>query len=113
MPWWMKTTNHMLAGLLLGTLLGLAFGSNMAAFSPVGDVFITLLQMVAIPLIFFNVITAIAKLPDQDCEIIIMRHYEQLSNQEVAADLSLTEAAASMRYLRAVRRLRDLLGPEI
>ena len=32
-----------------------------------------------------------------------MRHCEQLSNQEVAAALGLSEAAASMRYLRAVR----------
>jgi RNA polymerase sigma-70 factor (ECF subfamily) len=53
---------------------------------------------------------AIAKLPDQDCEIIIMRHYEQLSNQEVAQALGLTEPAASMRYLRAIRRLRELMA---
>ena len=52
---------------------------------------------------------AIAKLPDQDCEIIIMRHYEQLSNQEIAQALNLTEPAASMRYLRAVRRLKELM----
>src|SRR5206468_2213518 len=64
MPWWARTTNQMLAGLLLGTVLGLIFGSEMAAFSPAGDLFITLLQMAAIPLVFFNVITAIAKLPD-------------------------------------------------
>jgi RNA polymerase sigma-70 factor (ECF subfamily) len=38
-----------------------------------------------------------------------MRHFEQLSNQDVAAALGLTEAAASMRYLRAIRRLRDLM----
>jgi RNA polymerase sigma-70 factor (ECF subfamily) len=53
---------------------------------------------------------AIAKLEDQDCEIIMMRHYEQLSNQEVAQALELTEPAASMRYLRAMRRLRELLA---
>jgi len=52
---------------------------------------------------------AIAKLPDQDCEIIVMRHYEQLSNQEVAQALGLTEPAASMRYLRALRRLKELM----
>ena len=40
-----------------------------------------------------------------------MRHFEQMSNQEVAEELKLTEPAASMRYLRAVRRLRDLLMP--
>jgi RNA polymerase sigma-70 factor (ECF subfamily) len=38
-----------------------------------------------------------------------MRHFENLTNQEVAAELGLSEAAASMRYLRALRRLRALL----
>jgi len=55
---------------------------------------------------------AIRLLNDQDCEIILMRHYEQLSNQEIAAALELSEPAASMRYLRAVRRLRELLDKE-
>ena len=41
-----------------------------------------------------------------------MRHHEVLSNQEVAAALNLTEAAASMRYLRALRRLRAVLVPD-
>jgi RNA polymerase sigma-70 factor (ECF subfamily) len=53
---------------------------------------------------------AISELADQDAEIIIMRHYEHLTNQEIAQALELTEPAASMRYLRAVRRLRELLG---
>jgi RNA polymerase sigma-70 factor (ECF subfamily) len=53
---------------------------------------------------------SISELGDQDAEIIIMRHYEQLSNQEIAQALGLTEPAASMRYLRALRRLREMLG---
>jgi RNA polymerase sigma-70 factor (ECF subfamily) len=53
---------------------------------------------------------ALAELGDQDCEIIVMRHYELLSNQEVAEALGLTEPAASMRYLRALRRLRAMLA---
>lgn len=53
---------------------------------------------------------AIAQLPDQDAEIIVMRHYEHLTNQEIALALELTEPAASMRYLRAVRRLREILA---
>ncbi|HND52148.1 MAG TPA: sigma-70 family RNA polymerase sigma factor [Pirellulaceae bacterium] len=53
---------------------------------------------------------AISRLDEADAEIIVMRHYEHLTNQEVAAALGLTEPAASMRYLRAVRRLRALLG---
>ena len=55
---------------------------------------------------------AITQLNDDDRDIILMRHFEQLSNQEVALLLKLTEAAASMRYLRALRRLRALLIPE-
>jgi RNA polymerase sigma-70 factor (ECF subfamily) len=55
---------------------------------------------------------AIDQLSDDDREIILMRHHELLSNQEVAAALGLTEAAASMRYLRALRRLRTVLVPD-
>jgi RNA polymerase sigma-70 factor (ECF subfamily) len=55
---------------------------------------------------------AITSLDEHDREVILMRHFEQCSNQDVAAALGLSEAAASMRYLRAVRRLRSLLAPE-
>ena len=54
----------------------------------------------------------IDQLSDDDREIILMRHHEGLSNQEVAHALGLTEAAASMRYLRALRRLRTVLVPD-
>ena len=53
--------------------------------------------------------SAIYSLPDRDREIILMRHYEQLSNQDIAATLELTEPAASMRYLRALKKLRTVL----
>jgi RNA polymerase sigma-70 factor, ECF subfamily len=53
---------------------------------------------------------AIGQLPEQDQEIILMRHFEHLSNQDIAQSLGLTEPAASMRYLRAIRRLRLQLG---
>ena len=49
------------------------------------------------------------ELNDQDREIILMRHYEHLSNLEVAEVLKLNPPAASMRYLRAIRRLRELM----
>jgi len=54
---------------------------------------------------------ALGQLGDDDRDIILMRHHEQLSNQDVAAALGLTEAAASMRYLRALRKLRGVLLP--
>jgi RNA polymerase sigma-70 factor (ECF subfamily) len=52
---------------------------------------------------------AIVKLDESDAEIVLMRNYEHLSNQEVAQVLKLTEAAASMRYLRAIRKLKKIL----
>jgi RNA polymerase sigma-70 factor, ECF subfamily len=52
---------------------------------------------------------AIQQLGDDDRDIILMRYVEQLPNQDVAAALGLSEAAASMRCLRAVRRLQALL----
>ena len=55
---------------------------------------------------------ALLDLPEDDREVILMRHFEQMANQEVAAALNLTEAAASMRYLRALRRLREILSDE-
>jgi RNA polymerase sigma-70 factor (ECF subfamily) len=55
---------------------------------------------------------AIDKLAEDDRDIVLMRHHEGLSNHEVAKALGVTEAAASMRYLRALRRLRTVLVPE-
>ena len=58
-----------------------------------------------------RLMTAVGELSEDDRDIILMRHSEQLSNQDVAQQLGLTEAAASMRYLRALRRLRAVLLP--
>lgn len=55
---------------------------------------------------------ALATLDESDREVILMRHFERLSNQEVATALELSEAAAGMRYLRAMRRLRAVLDNE-
>ncbi len=43
-----------------------------------------------------------------DREVLAMRHFEQLSNSEVAATLNIQEKAASIRYVRAVRRLKTI-----
>jgi len=55
---------------------------------------------------------AIAQMDETDSEIIVMRHYENLSNQEISESLGLTEPAASMRYLRAIRKLRAVLDKQ-
>jgi RNA polymerase sigma-70 factor (ECF subfamily) len=53
---------------------------------------------------------ALAQLDESDREIVLLRHFEQLSNSDAARTLGLSEAAAGMRHLRALRRLRALLG---
>ncbi len=44
-----------------------------------------------------------------DREVLILRHFEHLSNSEVALTLNLTAPAASQRYGRALRRLKDIM----
>lgn len=51
----------------------------------------------------------LAALEDDDREILLMRNFEGLSNQEAAQVLALEPAAASKRYGRALLRLRKTL----
>jgi RNA polymerase sigma-70 factor (ECF subfamily) len=44
-----------------------------------------------------------------DREVLALRHFEQLSNAEVAETLGINESTASSRYLRALKRLKDEL----
>jgi RNA polymerase sigma-70 factor (ECF subfamily) len=44
-----------------------------------------------------------------DREIIALRNFEELTNHEIAELLSLSKAAASSRYVRALARLQSLL----
>ena len=53
---------------------------------------------------------AVDQLDETAREIIFMRHAEQLTNSQTAELLGLSEPAASMRYLRALRQLKTLLG---
>lgn len=45
-----------------------------------------------------------------DREILSLRHFEHLSTAETATVLSITEAAAGRRYLRALGRIKDVLA---
>ncbi len=45
-----------------------------------------------------------------DREVLVLRHFEELSNSETAAILGLQKAAASNRYVRALKRLTDILS---
>src|SRR5205823_10219911 len=45
-----------------------------------------------------------------DREVLALRHFEMLTNSEVAEVLGVKKSAASNRYVRALERLRDLLS---
>lgn len=47
-----------------------------------------------------------------DREILTLRHFEELSNAEVAHVLGLTKSAASNRYIRALMRLKERLAEQ-
>lgn len=57
-------------------------------------------------------LAAVNELNEDDQEIIIMRHFEHFGNSEVAEALNLSAAAAGMRYLRAIRKLREALDDQ-
>jgi RNA polymerase sigma-70 factor (ECF subfamily) len=48
-----------------------------------------------------------------DREILALRHFEQLSNNEAAQVLQISPTAASNRYIRALGRLRPMLDQVI
>jgi RNA polymerase sigma-70 factor (ECF subfamily) len=45
-----------------------------------------------------------------DREVLALRHFEQLSPAETAQVLGIKEKAAGMRYVRALRRLKEILS---
>jgi RNA polymerase sigma-70 factor, ECF subfamily len=44
-----------------------------------------------------------------DREVVVLRHFEELSNIEAAEVLGIETSAASKRYIRAIRRLKAIL----
>jgi RNA polymerase sigma-70 factor (ECF subfamily) len=53
---------------------------------------------------------ALNSLDPLDREILALRHFEELTNNETAAVLGIQKAAASNRYVRALKRLKEILN---
>ncbi|MCG3180810.1 MAG: hypothetical protein BIFFINMI_03173 [Phycisphaerae bacterium] len=54
--------------------------------------------------------SAIESMDAIDREILALRHFEELCNGEAAEILGIAPKAASIRYIRAVRRLKEVLA---
>jgi RNA polymerase sigma-70 factor (ECF subfamily) len=55
---------------------------------------------------------ALAALPEQDREVLVLRILEGLPTRETAAVLQISEVAVRSRQVRALERLKALLGPD-
>lgn len=53
---------------------------------------------------------ALNRMDPLDREVLTLRHFEELTNAEVAQVLGLSKTAASNRYIRALERLREILA---
>jgi RNA polymerase sigma-70 factor (ECF subfamily) len=53
---------------------------------------------------------ALNSMDPTDREVLALRHFEQLNNTETAEVLGITPSGASSRYLRALKRLKDIMG---
>src|SRR5262249_10757021 len=53
---------------------------------------------------------ALNSMDELDREVLALRHFEQLTTAETARVLGIKEAAAGKRYLRALKRLKDILA---
>lgn len=51
----------------------------------------------------------LGEMNELDREVIALRHFEELSNIETARILEIEPAAASKRYLRALKRLKEIM----
>ncbi len=57
-----KSTIILLAGIIIGAIVGLIFKEKATVLSPFGDIFLNLLLVVIVPLIFLNITTTISKM---------------------------------------------------
>jgi RNA polymerase sigma-70 factor (ECF subfamily) len=55
---------------------------------------------------------ALEAMSGTDREVLVLRHFEQLSNVEVATLLEITPQAASARYVRALTRLQNVVSDD-
>ncbi len=55
---------------------------------------------------------ALEGLGERDREVLVLRYLEQLSTAEIAGVLEISEGAVKVRHLRALQRLRAVLGDD-
>ncbi len=93
---------RIIIGMILGATLGAVFGQQATVLEPLGDLFIRLLMMAAIPLVFFNLLAGLTALTD-------LRTFGRLSVKIVSYYL-VTTATALILGLTAMHLVRPGVG---
>ncbi len=65
------------------------------------------------PALRLALLTALRELSPLDRAVVVLRHWEDRSVEQTAAQLGLSEAAVKNRSLRSLRTLRDLLADHL
>lgn len=57
-------TSKIFIGFALGIILGLVFGEKVTVLKPLGDIFLTLIKMIVVPLVFCSITSGVASIGD-------------------------------------------------
>lgn len=97
--------SQILIGMVAGSALGAAFGDAVAVLQPVGDLFIRLLVLAAIPLVFFNLLAGLTALSD-------VRTFGRLAGKTMAYYVT-TDVIALLLGLGAMAVLQPGVGMQL
>ncbi len=96
---------QMLIGMVLGSVLGAVLGERVTVIQPIGDLFIRLLVLAAIPLVFFNLLAGLAALSD-------VRTFGRLATK-IMSYYVVTDLVGLSLGLAAVALLRPGVGMQL
>lgn len=57
-------TTKIFIGFIVGILIGIIFKEKALVLKPIGDVFLTLIKMIVVPLVFFSIVSGVASIGD-------------------------------------------------
>ena len=97
--------SQILIGMVIGSMVGGIFGDAAAIVEPVGDLFIRLLVLAAVPLVFFNLLAGLTVLSD-------VKTFGRLAGKTMTYYVT-TDVAALLLGLGAMAALRPGIGMQL